>query len=231
MTSKYGNERFLTTSPYGPKDVPPDGGSDQKAKVYFDKFPIRYHEAHKKRTHSQSYDLPLGDPVCRHPSMVTNHPTGEHVPSTIKPLDVKMCAGDWLEQPRFDYIKEIIDPDGWDRSNWGTSWAEEITAEEMDRRVCISTVAYNYIPGVPQPVGDPSVTLKMNLAEEFVEPGVPDKAGANIPGTVPWAEIAQSEYPAPDYETERAEFEREVGPTHLDNVFGNLPRTPDGVAL
>ncbi len=45
----------------------------------------------------------------------------------------------------------ILDPDGWDRSNWGYSWfEEEITLEEFVRRLGISTAkvsseAYDYL--------------------------------------------------------------------------------------
>ena len=37
---------------------------------------------------------------------------------------------------------QILDPDGWDRSNWEFSWNEElITKEEFKMRVMNSTVA------------------------------------------------------------------------------------------
>ena len=38
----------------------------------------------------------------------------------------------------------VLDPDGWDRSNWQYSWYEElITYEEFLNRVCRSTVLFS----------------------------------------------------------------------------------------
>lgn len=34
---------------------------------------------------------------------------------------------------------EILDPDGWDRSNWEVSWNEKITVKEFYYRRAIST--------------------------------------------------------------------------------------------
>jgi hypothetical protein len=45
----------------------------------------------------------------------------------------------WLSRPEF-YGVEILDPDGWDRANFETSWSEPITREEMERRLMSSTV-------------------------------------------------------------------------------------------
>jgi len=36
----------------------------------------------------------------------------------------------------------VLDPDGWDRTNYEESWAEEITAEEFNKRVIVSTCQY-----------------------------------------------------------------------------------------
>lgn len=33
----------------------------------------------------------------------------------------------------------VLDPDGWDRSNFEESWAEPITLEEFNQRVALST--------------------------------------------------------------------------------------------
>jgi len=44
----------------------------------------------------------------------------------------------------FDKIKavKILDPDGWDRSNFEESWNELITQEEFDNRLLISTCLF-----------------------------------------------------------------------------------------
>jgi hypothetical protein len=42
----------------------------------------------------------------------------------------------------------VLDPDGWDRSNFKVSWAEEITKEEFERRLTKSTTLL--IPEVRQ---------------------------------------------------------------------------------
>jgi hypothetical protein len=36
---------------------------------------------------------------------------------------------------------KVIDPDGWDRTNYEASWAEEITRDEFMRRASVSTCA------------------------------------------------------------------------------------------
>ncbi len=53
--------------------------------------------------------------------------------------EVLKSADEWLTQAPFTSYK-IIDPDGWDRANFSTSWAERITEMEMHRRVGKSTV-------------------------------------------------------------------------------------------
>lgn len=122
--------------------IPPDGGTHPKP--YLDRFPIRRCPDEKPRTYSHEC-FPLAHSVCKHP----------------EPLDVKMDAEGWLEQPRFDFVKEILDADGWDRSNWVESWAEEITAEEMERRVSVSTVSYHYIPGMTKPIKNPCAEIHL----------------------------------------------------------------------
>jgi len=38
-----------------------------------------------------------------------------------------------------DYV--VLDPDGWDRSDWHYSWfTEKITLDEFNRRICNSTI-------------------------------------------------------------------------------------------
>jgi hypothetical protein len=52
---------------------------------------------------------------------------------------VKKTSSDWYEQ-YFKKVK-IIDPDGWDRSNWEYSWYQEpITKEEFRDRLTKSSI-------------------------------------------------------------------------------------------
>lgn len=49
--------------------------------------------------------------------------------------NVKLNSDRWVELTGFT----ILDPDGWDRSNFNESWAEEITFDEFYKRSTIST--------------------------------------------------------------------------------------------
>ena len=51
---------------------------------------------------------------------------------------MKKTSEEWLK----DYKRVmILDPDGWDRTNWKYSWEqEEITKEEFERRLITSTI-------------------------------------------------------------------------------------------
>lgn len=53
------------------------------------------------------------------------------------PVDLR-SADDWLKEPEWKGIV-VLDPDGWDRRNFKVSWAELITREEFENRVCHST--------------------------------------------------------------------------------------------
>ena len=61
--------------------------------------------------------------------------------------EIKKTSEEWLRE-RENIIK-IIDPDGWDRSNYQYSFYEElITKEEFDKRLLMSTCesrGYDYI--------------------------------------------------------------------------------------
>lgn len=46
---------------------------------------------------------------------------------------------EWLASPEFSGVT-ILDPDGWDRKNFEESWSEPINRDEMERRMCVSTV-------------------------------------------------------------------------------------------
>ena len=48
-------------------------------------------------------------------------------------------AGEWLAIDGYNHIT-VLDPDGWDRSNYEESWAEKISEEEFQRRLMMSTV-------------------------------------------------------------------------------------------
>jgi hypothetical protein len=46
----------------------------------------------------------------------------------------------WLDEKRKELPGfQILDPDGWDRSNFEVSWKEAITKEEFERRCSLST--------------------------------------------------------------------------------------------
>jgi hypothetical protein len=48
-------------------------------------------------------------------------------------------ADEWLADDEFSDIT-IMDPDGWDRSNFEVSWNEKITKEEFSQRLLVSTL-------------------------------------------------------------------------------------------
>lgn len=50
----------------------------------------------------------------------------------------KKKPDDWLKMPQYEGLI-IYDPDGWDRKNYEVSWNEEITEEEFNRRLMLST--------------------------------------------------------------------------------------------
>ncbi len=52
-------------------------------------------------------------------------------------------ADGWLAKPEYEGLT-IMDPDGWDRKNYDESWAEEITQEEFEKRVAISTISFRW---------------------------------------------------------------------------------------
>lgn len=47
-------------------------------------------------------------------------------------------ADEWLASPEYLGVT-ILDPDGWDRFNFDTSWKEKITKREFNRRLSLST--------------------------------------------------------------------------------------------
>lgn len=60
---------------------------------------------------------------------------------SVPPIEVKKTSEDWYNEiyPNKELI--ILDPDGWDRRNWDFSWGEEeVTKEEFNRRLCLSTI-------------------------------------------------------------------------------------------
>lgn len=55
---------------------------------------------------------------------------------------------EWYNQ-KYAGKTKIIDPDGWDRSNWGFSWYEEIISEmQFELRFAASTI--HHIPNKPE---------------------------------------------------------------------------------
>jgi hypothetical protein len=53
-------------------------------------------------------------------------------------MEEKRTPQEWLES-EFKGVT-ILDPDGWDRSDYKESWSEPITKDEMGRRTMMSTV-------------------------------------------------------------------------------------------
>jgi len=53
---------------------------------------------------------------------------------------IKKTSEEWSKE----YGPEVIDPDGWDRTNFQYSWYEEkITKEEYENRLVKSTIIFN----------------------------------------------------------------------------------------
>lgn len=46
---------------------------------------------------------------------------------------------EWLKREQFSHIT-ILDPDGWDRTNFEEDWNIPISESDMDKKVCMSTV-------------------------------------------------------------------------------------------
>jgi hypothetical protein len=53
-----------------------------------------------------------------------------------------LSADEWIASPEFEGVV-VMDPDGWDRSNYAESWAEKINYAEMQQRVFRSTCIFN----------------------------------------------------------------------------------------
>jgi len=54
---------------------------------------------------------------------------------------MKKTSAEWMKTEKYRSLV-IFDPDGWDRRNFERSWNEEITEEEFERRVCLSTTVF-----------------------------------------------------------------------------------------
>ncbi len=54
----------------------------------------------------------------------------------------KQRATGLLSEPQYRDIT-VVDPDGWDRSNFEESWSEEIDEGEFQRRLMFSTVLHH----------------------------------------------------------------------------------------
>jgi hypothetical protein len=51
--------------------------------------------------------------------------------------EIKKVSGEWIKEVGY----EVLDPDGWDRTNFDYSWnKEKITMAEFQRRLAMSTV-------------------------------------------------------------------------------------------
>jgi len=64
--------------------------------------------------------------------------------AVVETKGMKLTPDEWLEYCKDFRRYTIIDPDGWDKENYDESWAEEITKDEMTRRVSRSTVIVKY---------------------------------------------------------------------------------------
>jgi hypothetical protein len=71
--------------------------------------------------------------VCEDNCKCVNNNCAEY----CKRIETK-SSEDWLLEPEFRGI-EILDPDGWDRKDFESSWEELITKKEMHRRLKNST--------------------------------------------------------------------------------------------
>jgi hypothetical protein len=54
-------------------------------------------------------------------------------------MDARMRPEDWLKTCEFSDTTQILDPDGWDRSNFQEDWNTKITLEEMSQKIGLST--------------------------------------------------------------------------------------------
>ena len=52
-------------------------------------------------------------------------------------------ASEWLREPQY-YGVTIIDPDGWDRTDFDASFDEPITLDEFQRRLNRSTLQFRF---------------------------------------------------------------------------------------
>jgi hypothetical protein len=50
---------------------------------------------------------------------------------------------DWLKEPQYAGVV-ILDPDGWDRSNFEQSWNTAITEEVFQTRLAECTLSFRY---------------------------------------------------------------------------------------
>lgn len=55
--------------------------------------------------------------------------------------EILKSSDEWLKEPKYAGIT-VLDPDGWDRSNYDVSWAEQISELEFNRRVGMSTIKF-----------------------------------------------------------------------------------------
>lgn len=55
---------------------------------------------------------------------------------------MKKKPDDWLKTEEFKHIT-ILDPDGWDRSNYDVDWNIPITREEMWNKTMMCTISSN----------------------------------------------------------------------------------------
>ena len=59
--------------------------------------------------------------------------------AVVETKDIKLSPDTWLKYASEYKGVIMMDPDGWDRSNFDISWAEEITRDVMKHRMNYST--------------------------------------------------------------------------------------------
>jgi hypothetical protein len=57
-------------------------------------------------------------------------------------MEMKKTSEQWCKEKDIKLGEDIIDPDGWDRSNFKESWDELISESEFDRRLMMSTCCF-----------------------------------------------------------------------------------------
>lgn len=63
----------------------------------------------------------------------------KNVHTIIKDTEILLTPDEWLRTEAYKDLT-ILDPDGWDRTNFEEDWIKPITVEEFNKRIIISTI-------------------------------------------------------------------------------------------